>query len=175
MVLSAAYTLLPIQPDSAALGDAVAVYCAVWQRDAAEAFDYFSTHTHYPHFHGVVVYFAGQPVGVGFGNQSLPGQWWHDRVAARLGAVHPMLQQAWLLSELAILPEHRNQHLGSYVHDVLVHRAAFPTLLLTTQTSNMDAQRFYGRHGWRVLHHGFAFHPGHSLYRVLYRQCPATA
>ncbi len=171
---SIAHRLLPLTLESPQLVDAIQIYCTVWQRDATEAYDYFSTNAQYPHFRGFVVYVGNTAVGVGFGNQTLPGQWWHDRVATRIGAVHPMLQQAWLLSELAILPDYRNQHIGSYLHDCLVQQAAFPTLLLTTQMSNHGAQRFYQRHGWRVLHSGFAFHPGQSLYRVLYRQQKAT-
>lgn len=165
--------LIPLAPDTLLMREAARVYAAVWGRNWQDSMSFFRKYTHYPHFKGYVARVDNRIVGMGFGTQSLPGQWWHDKVAARVGQQHPALQEAWILTELAVLAPFRNSQIGTALHNQLLHDQPMPNVLLSTQAGNLGAQRFYTRHGWHIIHHGFAFGHGREKYVIMHQVCHA--
>ena len=155
--------------------DAVDVYCAVFGGEWEGSYLFMVRYAQYPDFHGRVALDGSQVVGMGFGARSEPGQWWHDRVASQVGLEHPALQDAWVLVELGVLADYRSQGIGGRLHDALVAVQPLPRLLLSTQVSNLDAQRFYLRRGWQVLHPGFDFVAGTPPYLVMHQTLDAAA
>ena len=167
------YQLVPFYYDSPLLIDAVRVYTRVWTyRLFGESVTFFQSNAIRPDFYGFVVQAAGQTVGMGFGTKSEPGQWWHNKVAEKVGYEHPALQNAWVLVELAILPRYRNRGLGLRIHNTLLDAQPYPNVLLSTHTDNEGARRFYERYGWSYLHPGFAFFSGHSEFCILHKHLP---
>lgn len=162
--------ILPFSAGSALLDRAARVYAITWNRDYEDSRQFFLKYAEYPFFYGLIAVVDNRVVGAAFGVQTLPGHWWHDRVARRVGTHHPALQQAWVLVELAVVPGYRNRQTGSLLHDQIMQIQPFPNLLLSTQVANFGARRFYERHAWRTLHPGFAFHPGNPDYVVMHRR-----
>lgn len=163
------YDIVPFTPQSTLLYDAVRVYATVWQRDAEESLLFFRKFASLPDFVAFIARREKQVVGMAFGTASLPGQWWHDKVAARVGEGHPAFQRAWVLTELAVLQSCRNQGVGAALHDRIVVAQPMPNLLLSTQVDNVGARRFYARRQWRILHAGFAFIQGNTQYVILHK------
>lgn len=161
--------LRPLHPRSWLLQEAVRVYCTVWERAAPASLAFFRAQARLPLFLGCIALDNGRGVGFAFGTASLPGQWWHDTVAEHVGAQHPALQEAWVLTEIAVLAAYRGRGLGAVLHDTVLRRQPLPNVLLSTQQSNRRAQRFYARHGWSLLHPGFSFHEGRPPYVIMHR------
>lgn len=164
---------IPLTEQSAYLDAAVAVYNEYLPGDLPRQEQFFRSHMRRPGYVGLVakVVSARQKndeiVGVAFGSYSLVGQWWHERVAAHVGHDHPALQDAWVLTQLNVLQAHRNKGIGQQLHDAILKKQVRPHVLLSTQVANTDAQRFYKRNGWRVLHEGFRFSPNDEPYKIL--------
>lgn len=164
-----AYHLLAFGPESPLLLDAVRIYAHVWRRDAQASEQFIVRHRDYPDFYGCLALYQGQVIGMGYGTHTEPGQWWHDRVAEQLGPEHPALQDSWVLSELAVLEAYRSLGVGKGLLDNLLQRQPYEQALLSTQVDNVAAQRFYLRHGWTMLHPGFAFYTGGEPYCIMHR------
>jgi ribosomal protein S18 acetylase RimI-like enzyme len=162
--------LLSFQYNSRFLLDAVAVYQTVWDRDPDDSLFFFRKHSRFPSFRGFVARLNGVVVGTVFGTASLPGHWWHDKVAEQVGAEHPSLQDAWVLTELAVLEAYRNQGIGGLLHDRVLRDLPLTYALLSTQADNLGARRFYEQRGWTYLHTGFAFHHGRPPYAIMQRR-----
>lgn len=164
--------LLPFSRRSSLLQDAVGVYTRVWSRNTADSLIFFRKYAEYQHFHGYVAVVRSRVVGMAFGTESVPGMWWHDKVAQQVGQDHPALQSAWVLTELAVLEGYRNGGVGARLLRRVLAEQPFPNALLSTQQHNRAAQRFYQRHGWDYLHPGFAFHRGHDPYVIMHHVQP---
>lgn len=162
--------LQPVTAGAPWLPVAARIYVEVFGQGAEWAEAFLARYAGYPDYRGYVARLGGVPVGMGFGVRSLRGNWWHDRVAARVGAGHPALQDAWVLVELAVLAPYRKRGRGGALHDALLAAQPCPRVLLSTQVSNWEARLFYERRGWRYLHAGFAFKPGAELYAVMHRE-----
>jgi ribosomal protein S18 acetylase RimI-like enzyme len=162
--------LLPFNAESPLLSLAARIYAATWNRTADESRQYFQQYARFPYFYGLIAVIENRVVGTAFGVQSLPGHWWHNKVAQRVGRSHLALQHAWVLVELAVLPGYRNRHTGSALHDRILELQPFPNVLLSTQVGNYRARRFYEQRDWHLLHRGFAFHPGSLDYVVMHRR-----
>lgn len=162
--------LLPFTRRSSLLPEAVNVYTRVWSRNTADSLTFFHNYAEHNHFYGVVAVARSQVVGMAFGTESVSGMWWHDKVAQHVNPQHPVLQNAWVLTELAVLEGYRNWGIGSKLLARVILEQPFPNALLSTQCHNQAAQRFYQRHGWDYLHRGFAFHRGHDPYVIMYHQ-----
>jgi len=160
----------PFAPGSPYFEGALQVYVHTWPRDMDDARDFFLRHARYPDYRGFVALLDEQVVGMGFGTRSEPGQWWHDRVAAQVGEDHPALQYAWSLTELCVRAGFRSRGVGERLHDTLLDAQPCPRVLLSTDVANAGARRFYERHGWQYLHHGFPFAPGRPLFVVMCRE-----
>ena len=163
-------TLDRFSPGSAHFDGAVRVFRETWRRDPRAAEEFFLRHGDYPDFRGIVALVDARVVGMGFGTRSLPGQWWHDHVAAQVGEDHPALQDAWVLTELAVLHIARGQGIGGRIHDALVAAQPCPRALLSTQVDNAVSRRLYETRGWRYLHRGLRFEQYGSPYVVMHRE-----
>lgn len=161
--------LLPLHAQSPYFLEAVEIYTAFTGRDLNDSAYHFRSYMHYPGYHGLVAVVVGRAVGMGFGTRSLPGHWWHDQVAARVGSAHPALQDAWLLTELHVREQYRNRQIGGHLHDALIAQQPYDNLLLSTPVASA-ARRFYERHGWHYLHEGFAFVPGDPAYAIMHKK-----
>ena len=100
-------------------------------------------------------------VGVAYGYDGQPGQWWHDQVA---DALTPEQQQEWLegafeVCELHVLPELQGTGLGRALLEALLDGLPAPTAVLTTPDADTRARRFYRAGGWVDLRRDLRF-PG---------------
>jgi ribosomal protein S18 acetylase RimI-like enzyme len=92
-------------------------------------------------------------VGFVYGYLGASGQWWHDRVAAALGAAGT---ERWLgpghfeFTELHVRRKYRRHGIGGSLHDALFEHVDAPTAVLSTQTDNEPALRLYLGRGWQV-------------------------
>ncbi|MEL6306581.1 MAG: GNAT family N-acetyltransferase [Chloroflexota bacterium] len=162
-------TLKPFDYHSPLFYEAVAIYCAVWERDEEDSTLFFRRYARMTDFIGYVALIGKQAVGMGFGTLSESGQWWHDKVATHVGTKHPALQEAWVLTELAVLPDYRNDGIGGILHDRVIYEQPHDNVLLSTQVENIAAQRFYHRRGWTMLHNGFPFRKGCQAYCIMHK------
>jgi hypothetical protein len=154
---------------SSLLYEALRIYCTVWGRDKEESLSFFRKYARMPDFLGYVASLENTIIGMGFGTASQTGQWWHDKVAEKVGANHPALQDAWVLTELAVLREYRQRNIGSIIHSRLMKEIKYSNALLSTQVDNLGAKRFYEQRGWTYLHKGFAFQEGRPLYCIMHK------
>lgn len=161
--------LIPFHYHSPLLYEAVQIYCAVWQRDKDESVMFFQRYTRMTDFIGYIARMGNRYIGMVFGTLSETGQWWHDKVTAQLGSKHPALQDAWVLTELAVLAPYRNAGIGGILHDRIIAEQPHRNVLLSTQVDNIAAKRFYYRRGWTLLHAGFAFQRGCDPYCIMHR------
>jgi ribosomal protein S18 acetylase RimI-like enzyme len=168
-LVAMAVEIIPYHYRSHLLQDAVRIYVETWKRNREESLVFFRNYAQLEHFYGFVARVDEHVVGVAFGVESKEGRWWHDKVAEQIGADHPALQEAWVLTELAVLPNYRNQQIGTLLHDHILDEQPCPNVLLSTQVSNTGARRFYERHGWDTLHAGFPFHRGHEPYVIMHK------
>jgi ribosomal protein S18 acetylase RimI-like enzyme len=170
------FSFAPLQPGTPFFADAVRLFLVTWPSEGGTVgiTDFFTRYAALPDYHGIVALRAGALVGFGFGARSLPGQWWHDRVAEQVGVAHPALQDAWVLVDLAVAPEVRSRGIGSALMEALLAAQHSPRALLSTEVGNAGARRLYERHGWSYLHPGFAFNPGEQPYVVMRRELAAS-
>lgn len=164
------YSFAPLQPGTPHFDDAVRLYLTIWPGGAHGISDFFTRYAALPDYHGMVALRDGALAGFGFGTRSLPGNWWHDRVAAQVGAEHPALRDAWVLVDLAVAQEYRGKGLGGALMEALLAAQPCPRALLSTEVSNASARRLYERHGWSYLHPGFVFKWGDQPFVVMRRE-----
>lgn len=163
--------LEPLTPTSPHLDDAVRVYADTWRRNHDRAREFIVDYgTQQPDFYGFVALDDLLVVGMAFGTRSQPGQWWHDKVAAKLGPDHDALRCAWVLTELAVSPRYRQNGIGTRLHDALLKAQPYRHVLLSTQAENWGARRLYERLGWHYLIRRIRFEPGTSEFVVMHRE-----
>lgn len=166
-----AFALHPLDHKSAYFEGAVQIYVRTWRQNWHDAYNFFLRHAlRFADYRGFVAVSGGQVIGMGFGNRSEVGQWWHDKVAEQVGANHPALQNAWSLTELAVMEGFRGHGIGEKLHNALLAAQPCPRVLLSTEVSNYRARKFYERHGWLYLHSGFAFNVGQAPYAVMCKE-----
>jgi len=163
-------TFKPLRPGAPWFVEAVRLYCAIWPDNESEMTAFFTRYSQMLDYRGLVALRNGRLAGFGFGVRSLPGNWWHDKVAEQVGPEHPALQDAWCLVDLAVAPEARGRGIGSALMETLLASQPCPRALLSTEVSNATARRLYERRGWTYLHRGFAFVPGNPPYAILRRE-----
>jgi ribosomal protein S18 acetylase RimI-like enzyme len=117
------------------------------------ATDQLPTHAARDDFKLVSASVDGRIVGFAYGFTGWPGQWWPDRIAA---AISPELAAEWIgghfeVVELAVLPEAREQGLGTALMETLMSDLPHRRALLATYADDRAAPRLYRRLGWQVL------------------------
>jgi len=162
--------ILAFAAGSPLLNGAVRVYTRTWGREWEASHAFIARYARYAGFRGFVALRDDAVVGMGFGARSEKDQWWHQKVAAQVGADHPALHNAWVLVELAVLPAFRGQGIGSLLHDTLLAAQPCPRTLLSSEVSNARARALYERNGWRYLHPGFVFNDGQPPFAVMHRE-----
>lgn len=173
--------LLPFDAHSPYLQAAIAVYAETWRRGFQSSSDFILGYglkqedfigfvaVDYSHQQHNDLDASPSVVAMGFGTRSRSGQWWHDHVTRQVGPRHPALQNAWVITELAVASSHRNQGLGTRIHNALLEAQPYERVLLSTQRDNLGARRLYERLGWRYLHRGFAFEKGGPSFVIMHR------
>ncbi len=111
----------------------------------------------------------GRAAGFAYGYLSLPGQWWHDNVAAALGreGAREWLGDAFQLTEIAVRPAYHGRGLGKGLHDALLEGVTASRAVLSTLDAPTVAYEMYLRRGWGPLLRGFRFPGVARLYAVL--------
>ena len=160
-------SLLSLATDMPYVAEAVTVYTEYSGGDPRYNLHFFTIHMKRDDYIGLAAQVNGQIVGIGFGSRAQRGQWWCEKVAAQIGDKHPALVDAWVLTQLNVLEVWRSQGIGTLLHDALIAQQPCSKALLSTPVSNTGAQQFYARHGWTVLHEGFAFARGAEPYMIL--------
>ena len=165
------FVLEPFDAASATFEEVIRIYLEVFGGEEEEIRAFITRYaTTFPDWRGHVALVGEQVAGMGFGTRSLPGQWWHDKVEAQVGAEHSALQDAWVLVDLAVRPAYQNQGIGAAIMNALLASQPCPRALLSTEVANSGARRLYTRNGWRLLHPGFVFIPGQQPYVVMARE-----
>ena len=110
---------------------------------------------------GVAALDGQRLVGISYGYLGEPGQWWHDHVAAAMGAdlARTWLTSAFEVCELHVRPEHQGTGLGRTLLEDLLADTGAATAVLTTPDRETRARRFYRIGGWQDLVLGLRF-PG---------------
>jgi ribosomal protein S18 acetylase RimI-like enzyme len=100
-------------------------------------------------------------IGFAYGYRTQPGQWWHDNVCRALGdrTARVWLAEAFQVTEVAVLPAHQRQGVGSSLLDVLLHDLIYPRAVLSTLDAETAGRAMYRAQGWQDLVNGFYF-PG---------------
>lgn len=163
------FDFIPLHKDSPYLIDAIRVYNEYIPGELDRQEHFFRTHMRRPGYIASLIRADKKIIGVAFGSDSLRGQWWHERVASQVGYEHPALQDAWELTQLHVLKAYRNRGIGARLLQHITEKHNRPRMLLSTQVANVDAQRFYLRHGWKILHQGFKFSAGDEPYKILHK------
>lgn len=162
--------ILAFEVYSEAFYSAARIYATVWGHDEEESLMLFRRYARLSHFYGYVARINQHIVGMAFGTASQEGQWWHDKVAEKIGRKHSALRDAWVLTEIAVLPDFQNQGLGAILHDRVTTAQPLPNLLLSTQVANLQARHFYEKRAWVYLHSGFTFQYGGEAYVIMARK-----
>jgi GNAT superfamily N-acetyltransferase len=163
-------TFAPMRPSGPWFDDAVRLYCATWPDDEDAIAAFFARYAAMLDYHGLVAVRDGRLVGFGFGVRSLPGNWWHDRVAEQVGPEHPALRDAWCLVDLAVALEARGRGIGGALMEELLAMQPCSRALLSTEVDNAVARRLYERHGWTYLHPSVVFAEGSPAYTIMRRE-----
>lgn len=124
----------------------------------------WAAHRAAPGWRGVAAWRDGVLVGFGYGHALVPGLSWSDTLVAHLAPSTrtKWTEDAFLLCELAVRPEHQGQGVGSTLRDALLAEAPHATALLTTLDDRTNAgARLYARRGWRRLSAPFVA-PGYA-------------
>jgi len=149
--------LVPFALGSPRIEDAARMFAAVFQEEWEPSLGLVLDQAHRPDFRGRVALVDNTVVGMGFGARAEAGHWWYDGIAAHVGADHPALQEAWNLSELAILPAFRRRGIGTRLVDALLGAQPYPRALLSVIAANAPARQMYEQTGWRYVHPGLVF------------------
>lgn len=111
----------------------------------------------------------GTLAGFAYGYRGGSGQWWHDLVAAALGADG---STRWLspghfeFVELHVRPDLWGRGIGGRLHDALLAPEPGPAVL-STQQDNHRALGLYRRRGWEVIVPEIDFGAGYPPFCVL--------
>ncbi len=163
--------VLPFDADSRHFNDVVRMYNDVWGGDYKEFA--LLRHVDNPGFKGIAAMTtSGQVVGAVYGYTDLPGQWWHEHVAAALGphATDRWLTGSFSVTELAVAASHRRRGLGRLLLRTVLAGLPHTCATLSTQLDNAPARALYTAEGWTALVPRMRFDPAGAEYIILRRE-----
>jgi ribosomal protein S18 acetylase RimI-like enzyme len=125
----------------------------------------------YPGFRCFAAHDHGRMIGFVLGHDADANPAWYRNVAGavRETPIAAWLEGAWYLGDIAVHPEWQGQGIGSALHDRIIDTVPGRDLVLITFHGDHPAQRFYRRHGWRVLVADFVYRPGAPLTTLMGR------
>jgi len=167
------FALAPFDADSRYLQAVARMYNEVWGGDTKEYA--LLRHVNFAGFKGVAALTEyGEVAGAVYGYTDLPGQWWHNHVAAMLGreATDRWLTGSFSVTELAIVAAHRRQGLGRLLLRTVLTALAETKATLSTQLDNAPARALYASEGWLTLVEHMRFDPVGAEYIILRRDLP---
>jgi ribosomal protein S18 acetylase RimI-like enzyme len=125
----------------------------------------------YAGFRCVVAHENGRMVGFVLGYNATANPAWYRNVAEAVRATPfaSWLEDAWYLGDIAVHPDAQRRGIGSTLHGMIVASVPGRDLVLITFHGDHPAQRFYRRHGWRVLVADFVYRPGSPLTTLMGR------
>ena len=117
----------------------------------------------------VVALDGDRMVGVAYGYDGKPGQWWHDQVDEALTReqAQQWLTSAFEVCELHVRPELHGTGIGRDLLGALLHGLSAQTAVLTTPDADTRARRFYRDGGWEDLRCGLRFPGDPRVFAVL--------
>jgi ribosomal protein S18 acetylase RimI-like enzyme len=120
------------------------------------------------------VHTRGDVIGMIYGYQSAPGQWWHDAVAAAIdgAAYNHWMRDAYELVEVAVLPTYQSLGVGRALIRALLEPVAAASCVLSTR-SDSRAQELYGRLGFETIVE-MRFSPGGYPFLVMGKELPGS-
>jgi ribosomal protein S18 acetylase RimI-like enzyme len=132
-------------------------------------------HATNPGFRALTAVAGGSsPVLAGFtyGFHGVPGQWWHDIVAAALATSTPpgagsYLADSFEVAELHVMPAYQGFGIGRELLLRLTSGRAEQTAVLSTADTDSRARRLYRSVGFTDLLTGFRFSGGEPPYAVM--------
>lgn len=126
-----------------------------------------TVHRHRRGYRGLIALENGRAVGIAYGYHSLAGQWWHDAVAATIGAgpTREWLADAYELVEIAVAPDRQGRGIGTALIAELLQDRAEATCVLSTRVDS-DAHQLYRRLGFEVIQ-AMPFAPGGAIFYVM--------
>jgi len=167
--MNSSIKLTPFQTGSPLLETATQIYTETWSFNFEDTIDFVRWYAECRGFVGFVATKDEIPVAMGFGIESIAGNWWHDIVTTAVGRDNPALKNAWALVEFCVLENYRKEGVGSLLHDKLLETQVYPRVLLSTRVENEGARRFYERKQWQCLHPGVVFGAGEPAYMIMSR------
>lgn len=165
------------------LDETVDMYCAAFNEPPYDAkipeavADSLCRHSTYPGYRSLIAVDDQRRVlGLVYGYQSDPSQFYHRHLARHLG---PALTRTWLKNcfefvELAVSPLARSQGLGRLLHDRILTGLPFATSILTTPMAPTRALGMYQRHGWQIIGEGFQLAIQLPKYYIMGLKLPYT-
>jgi ribosomal protein S18 acetylase RimI-like enzyme len=141
---------------------------------------YVAAHAHRPDFRAVATLGDhDELLGFGYGYRSIPGQWWHDQVAA---ALRREQRRVWFtdcfeLVELHVRPDAQGRGLGARQLTTLLTGVPQRTVLLSTPEADerrSRAWRLYRRFFFADVLRHFYFPGDDRPFAVLGRSLPLT-
>ena len=110
-------------------------------------------HRHRQGFNALVAVLPGdEVVGMTYGYNGGPGQWWHDTVLKALPAklAADWLSDSYELVEIAVSPSHQSRGVGSALIRQLLEARSERTCVLSTRTDSR-AHELYRRHRFEMI------------------------
>ncbi len=142
--------------------------------EAADRFrDGLHRHAELAGFRAVAAWAPGADlVGFAYGHTSLPGQRWHDLVAAALApdVAARWLEAPFVMVELAVRPRRQREGIGGRLHDLLLESTPHATAVLSARQDDADVQRLYHGRGWQEIGRDVVPVPGGDPFVILARR-----
>ncbi|RJQ78668.1 GNAT family N-acetyltransferase [Pseudonocardiaceae bacterium YIM PH 21723] len=117
-------------------------------------------------------------LGVTYGYQGAPGQWWHEQVRHGMSSCHSTDQVgSWMngyfeLTELHVRPDQHGQGIGERLLRELLREVRSDRVLLSTPEGPSRAWRLYRRVGFQDLLRNYQFTGDPRPFAVLGRSLP---
>jgi ribosomal protein S18 acetylase RimI-like enzyme len=149
-------SLLPFDEQSFLFSSVQALFHATWpERMSPSAADrQFRRHARKPGFRGIAALADHeQVIGIAYGFTAAPQQAWYEQVIQVVGTpdAAERLQGSFVLAELVVARQQRNQGIGHLLHDAVLIGLPHERAVLSVRWDNTTAISFYTWLGWRTI------------------------